>query len=236
MTVPFIRAYSELLVRTCHRRGAHAIGGMAAFIPNRRDPEITVAALAKVRDDKVRESNDGFDGTWVAHPDLVPVAADVFDAVLGDRPNQLGRTRADVAVGAADLLDVRSLGTASPAGGPTGPRVTEQGLRTNVSVGIQYLESWLRGVGAVAIANLMEDAATAEISRAQLWQWWRHGTTLDDGRVVTRELLARIVDEEISKLGDDDARFDDARELFSRISLDDHFVEFLTTRAYRLID
>ncbi|MDQ6715449.1 MAG: malate synthase A [Actinomycetota bacterium] len=233
MGVPFMRAYTELLVSTCHRRGAHAIGGMAAFVPNRRDPDVTAIALAKVRDDKVRESAAGFDGTWVAHPDLVPVAAEVFDAALGDRPNQLERTRDDVAVTAADLLSV-----GVPDGG-----VSEQGLRTNVSVGIQYLESWLRGAGAVAIFNLMEDAATAEISRAQLWQWCRHRVALDGGEVVTRELVARIVDEELTGLRHtlgperfDAGRYDDARRVFERVALGDRFTEFLTVPAYDLID
>ena len=165
MTVPFMRAYTELLVRTCHRRGAHAIGGMAAFIPNRRDPAVTETALARVRDDKERESGDGFDGTWVAHPDLVPVAAEIFDRVLGDRPNQKDRLREEVAVGADDLLDLTVPGGA----------VTEAGVRANVRVALAYLDSWLRGVGAAAIDNLMEDAATAEISRSQLWLWRTRG-------------------------------------------------------------
>src|SRR5207248_1870346 len=156
MTVPFMRAYTQLLVKTCHRRGAHAIGGMAAFIPSRRDAEVNAVALAKVREDKVREAGDGFDGTWVAHPDLVPVAAAEFDRVLGDRPNQVDRLREDVVAGADELLDFRV----------PGGEITNEGLRTNVSVGARYLDSWLRGVGAAAIDNLMEDAATAEISRA----------------------------------------------------------------------
>ncbi len=164
MTVPFMRAYTELLVKTCHRRNAFAIGGMAAFIPSRRDPEVTEAAMAKVRQDKVREARDGFDGTWVAHPDLVRVAREVFDDALGDRPNQLERGRDDVAVTAAELLDVRV---------PDGS-ITEAGVRANVSVAILYLESWLRGVGAAALFNLMEDTATAEIARSQIWQWIAH--------------------------------------------------------------
>ena len=166
MAVPFMRAYTQLLVRTCHRRGAHAIGGMSAFIPNRREPEVTANALARVREDKEREAGDGFDGTWVAHPDLVPVAGEVFDRVLGDRPHQKDRQRDDVRVAAGDLLDV------SVPGG----RVTEAGVRQNVSVGLRYLDAWLGGNGAAAIDNLMEDAATAEISRSQLWQWRHHGT------------------------------------------------------------
>ena len=190
MTVPFMRAYTELLVRTCHRRGAHAIGGMAAFIPNRRDPEVTDRALARVRDDKVRESGDGFDGTWVAHPDLVPVAMDVFDGVLGDRPNQKERMRDEVAVTAADLLD------ADVAGGA----VTVAGVRANVRVALAYLDSWLRGVGAAAIDNLMEDAATAEISRSQLWLWVTQAVVLDDGAPFTPERYATIRDEELARL------------------------------------
>ncbi|MCO5176140.1 MAG: malate synthase A, partial [Thermomicrobiales bacterium] len=171
MTVPFMRAYTSLLVRTCHRRGAHAIGGMAAFIPNRRDPEVTSTALAKVREDKDREAGDGFDGTWVAHPDLVSVAMDSFDAVLGDRPNQKDRLRDDVSVSAAQLCNLAIPDSA----------VTLAGVRNNISVALQYVDNWLRGTGAASIYNLMEDAATAEISRAQLWQWLHHGARLDDG-------------------------------------------------------
>ncbi len=178
MMVPFMRAYTELLVRTCHRRGAHAIGGMAAFVPSRRDPEANDRALAKVRLDKERESADGFDGTWVAHPDLVPVATDVFDTVLGDRPNQLDRLRDDVSVSARDLLDVRV---------PEGD-FTDAGLRSDVEVATLYLESWLRGVGAAAINNLMEDAATAEIARSQVWQWVYPRQLLGDGDPVTATL------------------------------------------------
>jgi malate synthase len=215
MTTPFMRAYTELLVKTCHRRGAHAMGGMAAFIPSRRDPEVNETALAKVREDKVREAGDGFDGTWVAHPDLVPVATEVFDGVLGEAPNQLGRMREDVEVGASDLLDLRV----------EGGEITEQGVRGNVSVGIRYLESWLRGVGAAAIDNLMEDAATAEISRSQIWQWIHHGAVAPDE-------VRRIMQEELSEGG----RFADARELFERVSLADGFVEFLTLPAYDYID
>ncbi|HLH46325.1 MAG TPA: malate synthase A, partial [Acidimicrobiales bacterium] len=185
MTVPFMRAYTELLVRTCHRRCAHAIGGMAAFIPNRRKPDVTEAALAKVTDDKRREAGDGFDGTWVAHPDLVPTAVAEFDAVLGDRPNQLDRERDDVHVGPGRLLDVRC-----PKDG-----VTRAGLDTNISVGLRYLYSWLSGTGAAAIDDLMEDAATAEISRAQVWQWVHHGVTLADGTSVTAELVRSLLDE-----------------------------------------
>jgi malate synthase len=215
MTTPFMRAYAELLVKTCHRRGAHAMGGMAAFIPSRRDPEVNETALAKVREDKVREAGDGFDGTWVAHPDLVPVATEVFDGVLRDAPNQVDRRREDVEVGAADLLDLRV----------EGGEITDEGLRTNVSVGIRYLESWLRGVGAAAIDNLMEDAATAEISRSQIWQWVQHGR-------VTPQRVREAVDEEAFEGG----RFADARELFERVALADEFTEFLTLPAYDYID
>ncbi|MGW5672771.1 malate synthase A, partial [Micromonospora sp. NPDC003776] len=223
MTVPFMRAYTELLVRTCHRRGAHAIGGMAAFIPSRRDPQVNETALAKVRDDKTREAGDGFDGSWVAHPDLVPVCREVFDRVLGDRPNQLDRTRDEVRVTAAELLDVRS----TPGGH------TEAGLRNAVSVGVQYLAAWLRGTGAVAIFNLMEDAATAEISRSQVWQWLHNGVTLDDtGERVTRDLVERIADEEIGKLPGDPGDYAQARALFMEVAVADDFADFLTVPAY----
>ena len=232
MTVPFMRAYTELLVKTCHARGAHAIGGMAAFIPNRRDPEVNEKALAAVRADKQREADDGFDGSWVAHPDLVPVALEVFDAKLGDRPNQLDRKRDDVTTTAADLLNARA----------TPGEVTEAGVRNNVSVGIQYLESWLRGGGAVAIFNLMEDAATAEISRSQIWQWVHNGVTTNDGTPITPEYVRRIEDEELEKIrqavGDDAfarGRYQEARELFEQVALADDFVEFLTLPAYERI-
>ncbi len=227
MTVPFMRAYTELLVRTCHRRGAHAIGGMAAFIPNRRDPAVTETALAKVRDDKERESGDGFDGTWVAHPDLVPIAGEVFDAVLGDRPNQKDRLREDVSVGAAQLLDLTVPGGA----------VSEAGVRANVRVALAYLDSWLRGVGAAAIDNLMEDAATAEISRSQLWLWRTRGTALTDGRSFDPDLYASIRDEELARLGGTgEGRLNDAADLLDRLVLDEEFAEFLTLRAYALLE
>ena len=215
MTTPFMRAYTELLVKTCHRRGAHAMGGMAAFIPSRRDPEVNEIALAKVQEDKVREASDGFDGTWVAHPDLVPVATQVFDHFLGDKPNQVVRQRDEVDVAASDLLDLRV----------EGGEITDDGLQTNVSVGVRYLESWLRGVGAAAIDNLMEDAATAEISRSQIWQWARHGK-------VSTERVREVLGEELP----DGGRFAEARELFERVALADEFVEFLTLPAYDYID
>jgi malate synthase len=232
MTAPFMRAYTELLVSTCHRRGAFAMGGMAAFIPSRRDPAVNEVALAKVREDKEREAGDGFDGSWVAHPDLVPVCQEIFDRVLGDRPNQLDRQRPDVSVEAAQLLDVGA-----------DPKVTEAGLRSNVSVALQYLEAWLRGNGAVGINNLMEDAATAEISRSQVWQWIHNGVRLPDGTPITAELVGRIEDEELAaireSLGDEAwtaSRFDDARKLFERVALADDFADFLTTAAYDSID
>ena len=229
MTVPFMRAYTELLVKTCHTHGAHAIGGMAAFIPNRKDAEVNDAALAAVRADKTREADDGFDGSWVAHPDLVPVALEVFDAKLGDRPNQLDRLREDVSVTAAQLLDAKA----------TPGEVTEAGVRNNVSVGIQYLESWLRGGGAVAIFNLMEDAATAEISRSQIWQWVHNGVQTAEGTAITPEWVRQVEDEELAKVretvGDERygaGKYDEARELFEQVALADDFVEFLTLPAY----
>jgi malate synthase len=224
--VPFMRAYTELLVRTCHKRGAHAIGGMAAFIPSRRDPEVNATALAKVREDKTREAKAGFDGSWVAHPDLVPICREVFDEVLGDRPNQLDRLRDDVQVSAAQLLDV----AATPGS------VTEAGLRNNISVGIQYLASWLRGSGAVGIFNLMEDAATAEISRSQVWQWLHNGIELDTGEVVSRELVERLVEEEVAKLRGDSADYAAARSTFVEVAVADEFPEFLTVPAYERMD
>ncbi|MFF3438902.1 malate synthase A [Streptosporangium sp. NPDC002721] len=227
MTAPFMRAYTELLVSTCHRRGAHAIGGMAAFIPSRRDPEVNKVALEKVTADKTRESGDGFDGSWVAHPDLVPICRDVFDAVLEDRPNQLHRLREDVSVSAADLLAVSK----------TPGDITEAGLRNNVDVALRYLAAWMGGLGAVAIHNLMEDAATAEISRSQVWQWIHNGIELaDTGAVVTRELVERIIDEELGKIkaepGYDEALYGQATALFKEVALDDDFAEFLTLPAY----
>jgi malate synthase len=233
MTVPFMHAYTELLVRTCHRRGAHAIGGMAAFIPNRRDPGVTRRALEAVSADKRREAEAGFDGTWVAHPDLVEVAREEFDLVLSDRSDQRDRQRDDVEVAASDLLDIRVPGGA----------ITEEGLRTNVRVGILYLESWLRGTGAAALFNLMEDAATAEISRSQLWQWLHHGVSLDDGRTITAGLVREVIDEELTAIrtsvGEDayeGGRFGQARELFEGVALGDELVEFLTIPAMSHLD
>jgi malate synthase len=222
-----MRAYTELLVRTCHRRGAHAIGGMAAFIPSRRDAAVNDVAMARVRDDKERESGDGFDGTWVAHPDLVPLATGIFDGVLGDAPHQKQRLREEVAVTAAELSDLRV----------PGGTVTEAGYRLNVSVGLQYLASWLDGNGAAAINNLMEDAATAEICRSQLWQWRTTGTRLDDGREASADLYRSVRDEELARLGGPtEGRLGDAAGLLDRLVLDDDFAEFLTLRAYSLLD
>ncbi|MFF0773168.1 malate synthase A [Nonomuraea wenchangensis] len=227
MTAPFMRAYTELLVRSCHKRGAHAIGGMAAFIPSRRDPEVNAVALEKVRADKTRESGDGFDGSWVAHPDLVPICREVFDGVLGERPNQLDRLREDVAVSAADLLSVSE----------TPGDITETGLRNNVDVALRYLAAWMGGSGAVAIHNLMEDAATAEISRSQIWQWIHNDITLaDTGERVTKELVERIIAEELEQAakepGYDEKLFGQATALFKEVALDDDFAEFLTLPAY----
>ncbi|MFP5334926.1 MAG: malate synthase A [Actinomycetes bacterium] len=221
MTVPFMRAYTELLVRTCHKRGAHAIGGMAAFIPS-KDPEVNAAAFAKVRDDKTREAGDGFDGSWVAHPGMVELCKEVFTEVLGDRPHQIDRKREDVHVTAQQLLDV----AATPGA------VTEAGLRNNVSVGIQYLHVWLQGSGAVGINNLMEDAATAEISRSQVWQWLHNDVTLDTGETVTRELVERVVEEEIAKLPGEPGDYAAARDTFLEVAVADEFADFLTLPAY----
>jgi malate synthase len=231
MTSPFMRAYSLLAIKTCHRRVAHAIGGMAAQIPVKSDPVANEEAMSKVRADKERESRDGHDGTWVAHPGLVPIALESFDRNMPG-PNQIEKQRDDVQVSAANLLEV-----------PLGP-ITEAGVRTNVSVGLQYVEAWLRGMGCVPINNLMEDAATAEISRAQLWQWVRHPRgVLDDGRKVTPELFNGVLDETLeamrSRLGEGGyaaSRFDQAADLFRRLTLADDFVEFLTLPGYELLD
>jgi malate synthase len=234
MTVPFMRAYTELLVKTCHRRGANAMGGMAAFIPSRKTPEINEKAIEGVRADKEREATAGFDGTWVAHPDLVDVALDEFGKVLGERDNQVDRLRDEVSVTAAELLDASS----------AGDDITDEGLRNDVNVGIQYISSWLRGNGAAAIFNLMEDAATAEISRSQVWQWVRHGVTLDTGETVTRELVRRYEEEELENIrkqvGDEffysEGRPDQSRALFDEVGLSDEFVDFLTLPAYEQLE
>jgi malate synthase len=232
MTAPFMRAYALLLVKTCHRRGAPAMGGMAAQIPIKNDPLANEAALAKVREDKLREVTDGCDGTWVAHPGLVPIAKAVFDEHM-PQPNQYDRQRPDVTVGAKDLLDFR----------PEGP-ITEAGLRNNISVGIQYLGAWLAGNGCVPVFNLMEDAATAEISRSQIWQWMRSPKgKLQDGRKVTRELFKTLLAEEVPKvrayLGEPAwkaGKYEDGAKLFDKITSEDRYVEFLTLPAYALID
>jgi malate synthase len=225
MTVPFMRAYTELLVRTCHKRGAHAIGGMSAFIPSRRDPEVNERAIAAVTKDKERESNDGFDGTWVAHPDLVPVALKVFDNVLGNKPNQKDKLREDVSVQGSQLIDFNIPGSS----------VTEAGVRNNISVGLQYTAHWLSGSGAVAIFNLMEDAATAEISRAQLWQWVKMGAKLDDGRAMSESLYKTLKDEEVQKLSGL-KNLEEASSLLDSLVLQKEFSEFLTLPAYDMLD
>ncbi|MCX6502826.1 MAG: malate synthase A [Microbacterium sp.] len=222
MTVPFMRAYTELLVKTCHKRGAFAIGGMSAFIPSRRDPEVTAQAFEKVAADKKREAGDGFDGTWVAHPDLIPVARAEFDAVLGDRPNQLDRQRPEVQVAAADLIDVH-----------IGRPVTAQGVRDNVSVALRYIEAWLRGLGAVAIDNLMEDAATAEISRSQVWQWIHQDHSTAEGDQITRDYIEGLITQVLAEVERRDGdRFDDAAEVFREVALGREFPAFLTLPAY----
>ncbi|MFG2397391.1 malate synthase A [Streptomyces lydicus] len=232
MTAPFMRAYTELLVRTCHKRGAHAIGGMAAFIPNRRDPEANEQALAKVKNDKDREAGDGFDGSWVAHPDLVPVARASFDAVLGDAPHQKHRLREDVSVSAADLIAIDSL-DAKP---------TYQGLIDAVQVGTRYIEAWLRGLGAVAIFGLMEDAATAEISRSQIWQWVDAGVVFENGEKATADLVRTIAADELAalrtELGEEaftSGKWQQAHDLLLKVSLDADYADFLTLPAYELL-
>ena len=226
MAVPFMEAYTELLVRTCHRRGAHAIGGMAAFIPSRRDLEVNRIALARVREDKGREASRGYDGAWVAHPDLVPAVREVFDAALNDRPHQKERRGDEGPVERERLLDVRI----------PGGRVTEAGVRSNVSVALQYLEAWLRGHGAVAINNMMEDTATAEIARAQLWQWIRHAVPTEGGEPVTLERVRKILSEELERLEASavpGARLAEASQLLDRLVSAEEFPEFLTVEAYQ---
>lgn len=233
MTAPFMRAYTELLVQTCHKRGAHAMGGMAAFIPSRRDEAINKVAFSKVTEDKTREANDGCDGTWVAHPDLVPLVTNIFDTVLGDKPNQLSRQRPEVAVVADDLMRFEV----------DGGKITEGGVRQNVDVAIQYIASWLRGVGAAAIYNLMEDAATAEISRSQIWQWVHSASETVEGTPITPAFVRKIADEETDRLRAelghdiyDASHFDDARSLFEQVALSDEFPDFLTLPAYTILD
>lgn len=229
MTQPNMNAYTELLIQTCHRRGTFAMGGMAAQIPIKNDPAANEAALAKVRADKQREANNGHDGTWVAHPGLVPIAKEIFAAALGDEKNQIDELRPDVSVSQRDLLAV-----------PQGTR-TDAGLRQNIKVGIQYLEAWLRGSGCVPLYDLMEDAATAEISRTQIWQWLKHGVSTEDGRPITPERVRQTTDEEMhtlrSELGAarfDGGKFVEARELFMQVATDtNQFPDFLTLPAYR---
>ncbi|MGW8948859.1 malate synthase A [Streptomyces sp. NPDC055709] len=229
MTAPFMRAYSELLVRTCHKRGAHAIGGMAAFIPSRRDAEVNKVAFEKVKADKDREAADGFDGSWVAHPDLVPIAMASFDAVLGDKPNQKDRLREDVSVAAGDLIAIDSL-DAHP---------TYEGLRNAVQVGIRYIEAWLRGLGAVAIFNLMEDAATAEISRSQIWQWINAGVVFENGERATPELARKVAAQELAAIREEigeeafaAGKWQQAHDLLLHVALDEDYADFLTLPAY----
>ncbi|MER5897285.1 malate synthase A [Streptomyces sp. NPDC001876] len=229
MTAPFMRAYTELLVRTCHKRGAHAIGGMAAFIPSRRDAEVNKVAFEKVKADKDREANDGFDGSWVAHPDLVPIAMASFDAVLGEKPNQKDRLREDVSVAAGDLIAIDTL-DAKPTYG---------GLHNAVAVGIRYIEAWLRGMGAVAIFNLMEDAATAEISRSQIWQWINADVVFENGEHATADLARKVASEELAairaEVGDEAfaaGKWQQAHDLLLQVSLDQDYADFLTLPAY----
>lgn len=227
MTTPFMRAYTERMIHVCHKHGAHAIGGMAAFIPSRRDEEVNRTAFAKVTADKERESQDGCDGTWLAHPDLVPLAREIFQRNLNGKPNQRERLREDVKVTAEEILAI----------GVPGGSISEAGLRLNIDVSLQYLNAWLLGNGAAAIYNLMEDVATAEISRSQIWQWIRHGATLDNGQVITRELYEKIRDEELGKLGGSDAdRYDEAGDILDELVLTDEFVDFLTLISYDYLD
>jgi len=230
MEVPFLRAYSQLLIKTCHRRGIHAMGGMAAQIPIKDDPKANETALAKVRADKLREVRDGHDGTWVAHPALVPIAREIFDQGMPG-PNQISKSRDDVEADEAVLIQA-----------PAGTR-TEAGLRLNIRVGIQYLEAWLRGMGCVPLYHLMEDAATAEISRAQVWQWIRHGAALDGGQAVTRDLVRKYTDEEMRRIEQeigvqrfDVGRFPEARAIFERVATSDTLQEFLTLPAYEVLE
>lgn len=226
MTVPFMEAYTKRLVATCHRRGAHAIGGMSAFIPSRRDPEVNQRAIAAVRSDKLREAESGCDGTWVAHPDLVPVALEVFDTILGDEPNQIDHASGDFSNGPEALVDFRVDGD-----------VTFSGVKANVEVGLRYLASWLKGTGAVAIDNLMEDVATAEIARSQIWQWVRRGVITSDGVPVNPSLIRRLVAESADQIAaQTGASIDEARSVFEKVALDEDFVEFLTLPAYELIN
>ena len=227
ITVPFMHSYTDLLVKTCHRRGAHAMGGMAAFIPSRKDGEVNERAFTQVRADKERETNDGFEGTWVAHPDLVPIAMQIFQDKLGENPDQKDRLRDEVSVSAKDLLNAEI----------PGGNITETGLRNNINIGLQYLNAWLSGNGATAIHNLMEDVATAEISRSQLWQWIHRGAKLDDGQAITGVLYQKIRDEELRNLGGaENERLKAAAEILDSLVLNEDFTEFLTLEAYAYFD
>jgi malate synthase len=232
MQVGFMRAYAQKLVKTCHKRGAHAMGGMSAFIPSRKDEEVNKNAYTKVRSDKELEAQNGYDGTWVAHPDLVAIAQEAFDKVLGQAPHQKHVMRKDVNISAEDLRNFAI----------EGGKITEQGLRANIHVGILYIESWLSGVGAAALYNLMEDAATAEISRAQVWQWLKTAATLDDGRVIDKTLYETLLAEEIEKckayLGEErvqTGKLAQAIEIFNNLATQEHFEDFLTIPAYELL-
>ncbi len=223
MTVPFMRAYTQLLIQTCHKRGAHAMGGMAAFVPSRKDAEVNATAIEKVREDKSREANDGCDGTWVAHPDLVAIAKVEFDKVLGNKANQKDKLREDVSVNSNDLTDLTIKNST----------ITETGIRHNIRVALQYLNAWIQGYGCVALYNLMEDAATAEISRAQLWQWLNHHAHLDDGRVFDKALYTQLFNDELEQLNQTDFKIiDSAKQLFNDLVLDKQFKSFLTLSAY----
>ena len=244
MTVPFMRAYCDLLVQTCHKRGAHAMGGMSAFIPNRKDPEVTENALKKVKEDKEREASLGFDGTWVAHPDLVAIAQKEFDAVLGSKPNQKEKLRTEVRVSAEELIHLTipstGSGTGSSSGSHAGPSISEAGLRGNILVAIEYIERWISGVGAAALHNLMEDAATAEIARAQIWQWIHHHAKLNDGRSISKEIYVQLRDQELKKLKENTRensqfRYDEAVGILDQLILTTEFPEFLTLVAYPLL-
>ncbi|MBX9689251.1 MAG: malate synthase A [Candidatus Obscuribacterales bacterium] len=227
MNVPFMRSYCDLLVKTCHRRHAHAMGGMAAFIPSRKDKELNAKAMSKVAEDKQREAGQGFDGTWIAHPDLLAVAKAEFDKVLGNNPNQKTVLRQNVKVSALDLLNAEV----------DGAQISEAGLRNNINVALQYLDNWLRGIGAAAIFNLMEDAATAEISRAQIWLWLNRSVKLSDGRIVDRELYKLLREEELAKLkSNSEGRLEEAAGILDDLIFAESFPEFLTLSAYELLD
>ena len=229
MTVPFMKAYTELLVQSCHKRGAHAIGGMSAFIPNRRDPEVTEQAFDQVKRDKEREVNMGFDGSWVAHPDLVQLCKDVFQNSLNGKDNQIDYVPTEPIV-SEDMLQDFTISDGT---------ITEEGIRTNIRVGILYIQSWLLGQGAAALFNLMEDAATAEISRSQLWQWLNNKSSTNDKQKIEKEYIDVLITDEVEKiriLQDETSKLDEATDLFKNLIFDSNFQEFLTLPAYNLID